>query len=412
MAIQAFSYPVIGKNNLIYIPPYGFDTAIDYMIVFDPKTLKISQIKLDVDESREKWIAGIPHNNKIYFLPYGESKILILDIETNKVDYVEVPFKERGKYVQGHIYENKIIALPYGEWDFFDYILIFDLDTHTCDFKKIDLPKNDEKKWHTTQLVGDIIYGVPRGENWHSGNYFPYRIEYNCKTNEYKLFDLSFLWNDYDKEEYTNKKYTTLAKVGTKLYAPPYSQNPNFDIMLRFDGTNWTSERTGLKETSRKYYTHIVAKNGKIFFPPAGHEEDWAEMLVVDSKDDSWHTLKLNIGKESKKYFAGAENSKGKLYFIPRGGCVCMPEESWKQCGDLTEVLVIDSNTEEFYTIDINQFFTENTTIEKYNKCVILNDIIYAFPYGESHAFQTVLIFDTISEKVIGTVDLNVVQSL
>ena len=31
--------------------------------------------------------------------------------------------------------------------------------------------------------------------------------------------------------------------------------------------------------------------------------------------------------------------------------------------------------------------------IEKYNNCVIKDDIIYAFPYGESESFQTVLMF-------------------
>jgi len=32
---------------------------------------------------------------------------------------------------------------------------------------------------------------------------------------------------------------------------------------------------------------------------------------------------------------------------------------------------------------------------------------MFAFPYGESETFQTVLVFDTISGTVLNTIDLN-----
>ena len=171
--------------------------------------------------------------------------------------------------------------------------------------------------------------------------------------------------------------------------------------------SGWQYTKTGQQTTSRKYYAHTVARNGKIFFPPAGHDEDWSEMLIVDSFTNTWRTMDLGIGKESKKYFAGIENNHGKIYYIPRGGCVCEPEDTWKSQGDLAEVLVVDTNTTDFYTVDVSEYFKDSTTIEKYNNCVIINDIIFAFPYGESDSFQTVLVFDTIKEQVIKTVDLN-----
>lgn len=130
-------------------------------------------------------------------------------------------------------------------------------------------------------------------------------------------------------------------------------------------------------------------------------------MLVIDSTTDTWKTISLGVGKESKKYFTGWENSQGKLYYIPRGGCVCMPEDQWKEFGDLAEVLVIDSADDSFYTVDISQHFTDTTTIEKFNASVIIDDKIFAFPYGQSESFQTVLVFDTITEKVIKEINLN-----
>jgi hypothetical protein len=303
------------------------------------------------------------------------------------------------------LHGSKIISLPYGEGEMFDYVISFDAETYEIVLKKIDCPINDSKKWHTSQYLNGKIFAAPRGERW-SGNYFPYVIELDCDTLSYDLINMSHLWEDYDQQEHMHVKYTTMAKANGKLYAPPYSQNQNFDVKLMYDG-EWKSERMRLKSTSRKYFSNTVAKNGKIYFPPAGHDEDWSQMLVIDSNDDSWKLIDLQLGKESKKYFAGCENSLGKIYYIPRGGCVCEPSDTWKSFGDLTEILVINPNDDSFYTIDVGEYFTDNTTIEKYNCTVIVNDKIFAMPYGQSETFQTVLVFDTVKEKVIKTIDLN-----
>lgn len=406
MTPQQFSYGTLGNNGMIYLPPYGLNEAIDYMLKLNPKTYEITKIQLQVDGSFEKWTTGTVIKNKIYFLPYNESSILVLDTDNDSVEYIKLDVKGTGKYNSGHVYKDKIIGLPYGVNDCYDHAVIIDTVTNNVSLRHLSIPHNDMKKWHTTQLVGNIIHGIPRGERW-TKPYFPYRIEFNCDTFSYKLVDMRPLWFEIDEQQLSNKKYTTLAKYKDKLYAPPYSENPNFDLMLKYDGNRWHYEHTQLKATSRKYYSHTVASNGKIYFPPAGHEEDWSELLVIDGETGNWYTKDLGIGKESKKYFAGCENSKGKIYYIPRGGCVCMPENTWKEFGDLTEVLVIDTMDDSHYTIDISEYFTDNTTIEKYNQCIIVNDKIFAFPYGESDSFQTLLVFDTITEKVVKVIDLN-----
>lgn len=409
MTPQAFSYPTVSNNGKIYIPPYGLDGVVDYMLKFDPVDNSFKKIKLKVNALSEKWQCGIAYRNKVYFLPYNEDNILVVNTDDDSVEYVNVNHPGKGKYIQAHIHGDKLIALPYGEHEPYDYVLTFYFRNNLATFHKIKLPKNDSKKWHTTQMVDGIIYGLPRGENWEDT--FNYRISYDCNSGEYEIADMSPIWLDYNKQPMNNKKYTTMAKVGNRLYAPPYSENPEFDILSKFVNGNWYSERTGIKGTSRKYFSHTVASNGKVFFPPAGHDENWSEMLVVDSvKDDGssqyWHTIDLGIGKESKKYFAGIENSKGKIYYIPRGGCVCEPEDTWKSQGDLNSILVIDIYSEKFYTIDIDEHFKEFTTIEKYNKCVLIDDVIYAFPYGESKDFHQLLVFDTLSDKVLETIDL------
>lgn len=403
MTPQAFSYPTLYKDK-IYIAPYGLNESIDYMLVMDTNTNTFDKIILDIDSSKEKWQTGIVVNDKIYFLPYNESKIIVLDTIDNTVKYINT-FDNKGKWICPHVYNDKIIALPYGEHETFNLAIVIDTVDNSVLYKSISTEINVEKKWHTTQLLENKIIGVPRGED--VDLYFPYAIEFNCDTYDYKLINLENHWVDYDAEKMTNKKFTTLAKFNNSLYAPPYSENPNFDILLTYKNTEWSSQRTNIKETSRKYYSHTVASNGKIFFPPAGHDDLWSVMLVIDGHTGTWHTKNLDIGKESKKYFTGVENSKEKIYYIPRGGCVCEPVDSWKSNGDLAEILVIDINTEDTYTIDISEYFKDSTTIEKYNRCVIKDDIIYAFPYGESDSFQTVLIFDTRTESVINTIDLN-----
>ena len=409
MTPQAFSYPIVANNGMIYVPPFGLEQSLDYMLKFNPMDRSFTKIKLEVDDCNAKWIWGTAWRNKIVVLPYNESNILVIDTDDDSIDYVPVE-DGKGKYLQGHIHGDHLFALPYGEEEPYDYVLDLYLPHMVPDQEKLKLPK-DCKRWHTTQILDGIIYGLPRGEDWEDT--FNHRIEYECNNGEYKLIDMRSIWEDYEQDDMNNKKFTTLAKTGNRLYSPPYSENPNFDILAKFVNGKWITERTGIKGTSRKYFTHTVASNGKIFCPPAGHEETWCEMLVIDPVQDNghdqyWYTINLGIGKESKKFFAGIENSRGNLYYMPRGGCVCEPESTWKSQGELTEILKLDIYTDEIYTIDISELFKEETSIEKYNKCVIIDDVIYAFPYGQSADFQKLLIFDTLTEKA-ETIDLRYV---
>ena len=304
MTPQAFSYPIVANNGMIYIPPFGLTESIDYMLKFNPKDETFTRIKLDVSDCTEKWIWGTAWRNKIIVLPYNEDNILIIDTDDDSVEYSEVE-KGKGKYIQGHIHGDNLFALPYGEHEPYDYVLNLALPYMYPDQEKLKLPTNDCKKWHTTQIIDGIIYGLPRGESL--DNSFNYRIEFDCSNEEYELTDMLPEWEDYEHDGFNNKKYTTMAKVGNRLYAPPYSENPNFDVLTKFVDGKWITERTGIKGTSRTYFAHSVASNGKIFCPPAGHEETWSEMLVIDPSADNghdtyWHTINLGIGKESKKF--------------------------------------------------------------------------------------------------------------
>lgn len=406
MTPQSFSYGAIGSNGMIYMAPYGLNESIDFMLKLNPLTYEIEKIPLIVDSSVEKWIWNISIQDKIYFLPYGEKNILIINTKDDSVRYIEIPESGHGKYVMGHLYDYKIFAIPHGDIEEFDYILIFDTKTEKVIQQLIDLDINDTKKWHNSQIIGNTIYSMPRGDRKEKP-YFPYRIEYNCDQLSYKLIDLSYVWEEIDEEKYSGAKYTTLAQYKGKLYAPPYSRNPNFDIMALYKDDKWSFFHTGQKKTSRKYYSHIISKNGKIYFPPAGHDEEWSELMIIDGSTDQITIKELGISKESKKYFAGVENSRGKIYFIPRGGCVCEPKESWKKFGDLSEVLVIDTKDDSTYTIDVSEYYDDCTTIEKYNSCIMFEDKIFALPYGESEKFQDILVFDTVQEKVIKKINLN-----
>ena len=200
-------------------------------------------------------------------------------------------------------------------------------------------------------------------------------------------------------------KFTTIGLLDDVIYAAPYGYHNDFDFLLINKNGHWTSERTGILGTTRKYFTNIKTKNGKLYFPPAGHHPAWSKFLVINGQH--YKTIDLGISAETKKYFAGIENSQGKVYYIPRGGCVCDPDANLKLTGDLAEVLVVDTADDSYYTVDVSECFTDNTTIEKYNACCIVNDVIFAMPYGESETFQTVLVFDTKTEKIIKTLDLN-----
>jgi hypothetical protein len=403
MTPQSFSYPTVGADGIIYVPPYGLTERLDYMLAINPVTYALIKIPLEVNDSKEKWTFGITVGNKIYWLPYGEGRVLVYDTFLEHVSYINIAWPEgvedtRGKYVQGHIYNNKIYALPYGEDKSFDYVLIIDLIADTADLKYIAVPTNDCKKWHQSVLRNNKIYAVPRG----AYTPFNFAIEYCCDDGTIKLTNLASLYAEHAD---TTMKFTTIALVDDIIYAPPYGYHDDFDYMLVNKNEEWSCIRTALTGTTRKYFTNIKTKNNKLYFPPAGHHATWSKFLVINK--NIIKTIDLDVTKETKKYFAGVENSQGKVYYIPRGGCVCDPDADLKLTGDLAEILVVDTKDDSYYTVDVSECFTDNTTIEKYNACCIVNDVIFAMPYGESSSFQTVLVFDTQAEKIIKTIDLN-----
>lgn len=407
MTPQAYSYPTVGPDGNIYVPPYGLNSELDKLLIINPITFEIDTIELKLNNTLEKYTYGIVIKNKIYWIPYGESRVLICDTSNKKISYIDINWPTglsdiKGKFVLGHIYNNKIYALPYGESNELDYILSINLLDDTAKLISLELPNNDRKKWHQSVLRQNKIIAVPRGTEANIS--FNYAIEFDCDTHEYILTDMS---SYYPEHSHTNMKYTTIAISNDVIYAPPYGYVNDFDYILINKNGTWNSERTGITQTTRKYFTHTHTKNDKLYFPPAGHHIDWSKFLVIDGKDSSYKTFNIEVGNETKKYFAGVENSKGKVYYIPRGGCVCDPLDDWKKYGDLATVLVVDSKDDTYYTIDISECFTDNTTIEKYNACCIVNDVIFAMPYGESESFQTVLVFDTKTETVIKTLDLN-----
>ena len=373
------------------------------MLAINPLTYAVLKIPLEVNSSKEKWTFGIVSGDKIYWLPYGEDRILVYDTHFEYASYIDINWPDdvkntRGKYVQGHIYNNKIFALPYGEDKPLDYVLIVDLETNTADLKYIAVPENDCKKWHQSVLRENKIHAVPRG----AYTPFNYAVEYNCDDGSVKLTNLASLYADHAD---TTMKFTTIALVDDIIYAPPYGYHDDFDYMLVNKDNKWQCQRTGLTGTTRKYFTNIKTKNNKLYFPPAGHHSEWSKFLIIDK--GVVKTIDLDVTKETKKYFAGVENSQGKVYYIPRGGCVCDPDADLKLTGDLAEILVVNTKDDSYYTVDVSECFTDNTTIEKYNACCIVNDVIFAMPYGESSSFQTVLVFDTKTEKIIKRMDLN-----
>lgn len=405
MTPKAFSYPTVGQDNIIYIPPYGLTEELNYMLAINPITYASIKIPLSTNNTIEKYTFGTVADTKIYWLPYGESRVLVYNTTTESVDYIDIAWPDglescKGKFVQGHVYKNKLYALPYGEDRALDYAIVVDLELDTAQLIKLNVPTSDCKKWHQSVIRDGIIYAVPRG----GSQAFNYIIEFDCNNLSYILRESSQFYPGYEQ---SIMKFTTIAIANGKIYAPPYSYQDDFDFLLTNNQGQWASERTGITQTTRKYFTHVKTRNNKLYFPPAGHHVDWNEFLVIDGNTGAYKTIDIGVGVETKKYFAGVENSQGLVFFIPRGGCVCQPPEERKQHGDLAQVLVVDSANDSISLIDISDCFTDSTTIEKYNACCLVNDIIFAMPYGESDTFHTMLAFDTISKQVIKTINLN-----
>jgi hypothetical protein len=90
MTPQAFSYPTVGPDNIIYCPPYGLKESLDYIITIDPVTYEIKKIPIITNNSTEKWTFGIIFGTSIYWIPYGEESVLIYNTETQSVNYIHL----------------------------------------------------------------------------------------------------------------------------------------------------------------------------------------------------------------------------------------------------------------------------------------------------------------------------------
>ena len=53
MTPQAFSYPTVSNNGKIYIPPYGLNEIVDYMLKFDPVDNTFKKISLHIPNSSQ-----------------------------------------------------------------------------------------------------------------------------------------------------------------------------------------------------------------------------------------------------------------------------------------------------------------------------------------------------------------------
>ena len=64
---QAFSYATLGSNGMIYIPPFGLNESIDYMLKMDPTTYDITKISSNSIYSKniEKLFKKIFENEQV-----------------------------------------------------------------------------------------------------------------------------------------------------------------------------------------------------------------------------------------------------------------------------------------------------------------------------------------------------------
>ena len=67
MTPQAFSYPTVGYNNMIYVPPYGLHESIDYMIKIDPINFNVVKIPLKVDSAKKNGSTVLLLEIRLYF---------------------------------------------------------------------------------------------------------------------------------------------------------------------------------------------------------------------------------------------------------------------------------------------------------------------------------------------------------
>lgn len=300
---------VLASNGKIYCPP----SSTTNVLIIDPKTNTIDTTTITGITAAvpSKWNGGVlATNGKIYCIPNTFSAVLIIDTTTNTIDTTTLAGLPGG-WSKGTLANNgKIYCVPASATN----VLIIDPIGNTIDTTTLATIANPTatNKWRDASLAPNgKIYCIPQSES---------RILIINPINN--TLDTTSMPATFASGVIGGKwACSTLAQNG-KIYCPPCSTtctliinpvDPAIDSTTLIDTTTLTGILPGTN-SSFKFYSCVLAPNGKIYCPP----NTYSTVLIIDPIANTVDNTTIpGFVAGSDKWDVSCLAPNGKVYCIP-----------------------------------------------------------------------------------------------
>jgi len=108
------------------------------------------------------WVGAQISNDKVYFIPNGESEFLIYDLKSNKFQKIGNLSNKPFKWTGGNIYNNKLYSFPRSS----NKLLELNLNTKKIELHDLELNYSNEHHYGGVLTEDGVIYQPPRNNNY------------------------------------------------------------------------------------------------------------------------------------------------------------------------------------------------------------------------------------------------------
>ncbi|WP_115020010.1 VCBS domain-containing protein [Synechococcus sp. UW140] len=272
-------------------------------------------------------------DNKIYFAPFDEGEIGVIDSTTNSYSTISTGATSGYQYRGAVAVNDNVYFAPFNAQN------IGLLNTTTASFSTISTGIPSLYKYWGAIEINNIVYFSP----WDQDEIGVIDTE----TNTFSTISTG-LTHDY--------KYAGAAAVNEKIYFSPFYQD-NIGLLDTTTGL-FSTITTGLTGNSK--YAGAVAVGSNVYFAPCNQDS----IGVLDTTTNSFSTISTGLTGNSK-YF-GAIALGHRIFFAPHAQ---------------NDIGVLDTTTNTFSTIE-----TGLTGNNKYSSAAAVGNKVYFSPYDADDA--------------------------
>ena len=341
-------------GDYLISPPFCTDQCKDYSRVMLYKDGGWVWFDVDTPPATSKYNSMISIGNSLFFAPYGIwdefNTVLELDLTgSGKAINHTIDSTSKGQFYSMDSDGVTAFAAPLG----YDPVS-FAIYIKNGKVKQLEVPGEGELKRHMgTVYHNGCYYSPPRGESYD----YDKILKFNVATEQLTLITVPNLIK-------ARRKYTDFIVSGNKLFALPFSREPQLKQVLVYDTDTEQIELVDLNLPDfPKKYNGGVLVDDTIIALPYGHKEDGnANYGLVFNVNTYEHSV-FDIGQTfgGKYRFRCGTAYNGVAVFLPTGA-------------PTADILVVDKTG--------NILFRKNLSDYILGRPIVHNDLVYSLAYN------------------------------